>query len=93
MEKKNFKNESVLIMTLGRNTNQLIGRRVREAHVYSEVVPYDIFAGTPFALKIRPGIIFYTATFRVQRTGCAPCAIRVFTVWASLSSVSATAHS
>lgn len=36
--------ESVLILDFGAQYNQLIARRVREARVYCEVVPYDLTA-------------------------------------------------
>ncbi|MBU1024100.1 GMP synthase (glutamine-hydrolyzing), partial [bacterium] len=48
--------EKVLILDFGAQYNQLIARRVREAKVYCEIVPYDI---TPKEIsKIKPkGII------------------------------------
>jgi len=49
--------QKILILDFGAQYNQLIARRVREAKVYSKVVPYNI---TPSELKIEKpkGLIF-----------------------------------
>src|SRR5205085_4506228 len=46
----------VLVVDLGAQYAQLIARRVREAHVYSEIVPHDLDA-KGFAAKRPAGII------------------------------------
>ena len=38
--------QTVLILDFGSQVTQLIARRVREAHVYSEIHPYDVSADT-----------------------------------------------
>ena len=49
--------ESVLVVDFGAQYAQLIARRVREAHVYSEIVPHTISAGE-IAERKPSGIIF-----------------------------------
>ena len=51
------KKELVLILDFGGQYNQLIARRVREAKVYCEVVPYDISVDD-IKNKSPKGIIF-----------------------------------
>ncbi|HOH89793.1 MAG TPA: GMP synthase (glutamine-hydrolyzing), partial [Bacillota bacterium] len=49
--------EMVLILDFGGQYNQLIARRVREANVYCEVVPYD-YSLDEIRKKNPKGIIF-----------------------------------
>ena len=50
--------DKVLILDFGAQYNQLIARRVREAKVYCEIVPYDISISD--VKKTNPGgIILY----------------------------------
>ena len=51
------KEEKILILDFGGQYNQLIARRVRECHVYSEVVPYHISI-EKIKEKAPTGIIF-----------------------------------
>ena len=55
--------EKVIILDFGSQYTQLIARRVREQHIYSEIVPYNhpisftedvkaiIFSGSPFSVR------------------------------------------
>jgi GMP synthase (glutamine-hydrolysing) len=49
--------EAVAILDFGSQYSQLIARRVREAHVYSELFPYDAPAETVLALRPRGFIL------------------------------------
>ena len=53
-----MENETVIILDFGGQYNQLIARRVREAGVYCEVVPYDI--STEEIKRRQPKAIIFT---------------------------------
>jgi len=58
--------QKILILDFGAQYNQLIARRVREARVYSEVVPYNITAAE--LRKVKPkGLIFSGGPASVKR--------------------------
>lgn len=46
--------EKILILDFGSQTTQLIGRRVRELNIYSEIVPYNKY---PYGREAQEGII------------------------------------
>ncbi|MBD5234278.1 MAG: glutamine-hydrolyzing GMP synthase [Bacteroidales bacterium] len=46
--------EKILILDFGSQTTQLIGRRIRELNIYSEILPYDKY---PFGKEEEQGII------------------------------------
>ena len=48
MEKKN---EKILILDFGGQYTQLIARRVREQHIYSEVIPFNMQSGKIKAMQ------------------------------------------
>ncbi|MBC3795883.1 glutamine-hydrolyzing GMP synthase [Acetobacterium tundrae] len=77
MKKKQVHSEVILIVDFGAQYNQLIARRVREARVYSEVVPYDI---TPEAIlaKNPKGIIFTGGPSSVHEPGAPECDPRIY---------------
>ena len=49
--------DRILVVDFGAQYAQLIARRVREADVYSEIVPHDLTA-EEFAARVPSGIIF-----------------------------------
>src|SRR5437899_13105354 len=63
--------DTVLVVDFGAQYAQLIARRVREAHVYSEIVPRDMPAAEMLA-KRPAGIIFSGGPKSVHVEG-APC--------------------
>ena len=46
--------EKIVILDFGSQTTQLIGRRVRELSIYSEIIPYNKY---PFGREKEEGII------------------------------------
>lgn len=66
------KKEMVLILDFGGQYNQLIARRVREANVYCEVVPYDVSLET-IRKKAPKGIIFTGGPASVFEEGAPKC--------------------
>lgn len=56
---KDLNTQSIIILDFGSQYNQLIARRVREAKVYSEILPYSTSISIEKILKYNPkGIIF-----------------------------------
>ena len=53
-----MKNELVLVIDFGGQYNQLIARRVRECHVYCEVIPYTQATAAEIQKRHPIGIIF-----------------------------------
>ena len=66
------KKELVLILDFGGQYNQLIARRVREARVYCEVVPYDVSIDE-IKKKSPKGIIFTGGPASVYEEGAPKC--------------------
>lgn len=69
--------ELVLILDFGGQYNQLIARRVREAKVYCEVVPYDISI-EQVKSKNPKGIIFTGGPASVYEEGAPKCDKEIF---------------
>lgn len=72
MIKKKYEEEMILIVDFGAQYNQLIARRVREARVFSEVVPYDITL-EEIRKKNPKGIIFTGGPSSVHEPGAPQC--------------------
>jgi GMP synthase (glutamine-hydrolysing) len=69
----------VLVIDLGAQYAQLIARRVRECHVYSEIIPHDI--PIPALRKMRPaGIILSGGPASVYEEGAPRLDPRVFDI-------------
>lgn len=71
------KKELVLILDFGGQYNQLIARRVREANVYCEVVPYDVSIDE-IRKKEPKGIIFTGGPASVFEEGAPKCDSELF---------------
>ncbi len=69
--------ETVLILDFGSQYTQLIGRRIREANVYSEIVPFS--TSLEKVLDYRPkGIILSGGPDSVYEPGAPACDPRIF---------------
>ncbi|MDO4288494.1 MAG: glutamine-hydrolyzing GMP synthase [Eubacterium sp.] len=69
--------ETIVIIDFGAQYNQLIARRVREAKVYSEVLPYDV--SVERIQEIAPkGIIFTGGPSSVHEEGAPKCDPRIY---------------
>ena len=64
--------ETVIVLDFGGQYNQLIARRVREAHVYAELLPYQTSAET-IRKKNPIGIIFTGGPKSVYEEGAPVC--------------------
>ncbi|MGH2364613.1 MAG: glutamine-hydrolyzing GMP synthase [Chloroflexota bacterium] len=70
--------ETVIVLDFGSQTSRLIVRRIRELHVYSELLPYD----TPWddiAARRPRGIVLSGGPASVYDAGAPRCDRRVFT--------------
>src|SRR5215208_460896 len=72
-------NERILIIDFGSQLTQLIARRVREAGVYSEIVPYHL-ADKSFGLEGLKGIILSGGPASVHHSESPAAPPRVFTL-------------
>jgi GMP synthase (glutamine-hydrolysing) len=72
-----LKNELILIIDFGAQYNQLIARRVREANVYCEVVPYSTSIDKIKAMNPK-GIIFTGGQASVLDTNAPFCDKEIF---------------
>jgi GMP synthase (glutamine-hydrolysing) len=61
----------VLVVDLGAQYAQLIARRIRECHVYSEIVPHDLSA-TELAARLPSGIVLSGGPASVYEEGAPP---------------------
>ncbi len=69
--------ELVLVLDFGSRHNQLIGRKVREAEVYSEVLPYHASIDKIKAMNPK-GIIFIGDSDSIKEPGAKLCDKGVF---------------
>src|SRR5881409_220082 len=69
--------ETVLILDFGSQYTQLIGRRIREANVYSEILPFN--TGLEKILSYKPkGIILSGGPDSVYEAGAPACDPKIF---------------
>lgn len=74
---KDIHTEKILVLDFGSQYTQLIARRIREARVYSEIMPFN----APLARikKFRPkGIILSGSPSSVYQTGAPVCSKKIF---------------
>jgi len=57
--------DKILILDFGGQTTQLIGRRIREAGVYTEIVPGDITLDEKILTKNIKGVILSGSPYSV----------------------------
>lgn len=74
-----MKNELVLVLDFGAQYNQLIARRVREANVYCEVIPYNTSIDRIKSLNPK-GIIFSGGPASVLDPGAPFCDKEIFSL-------------
>src|SRR5262245_12437968 len=77
MEQQNLAAERVLVLDFGSQYAQLIARRVREQHVYCEIVRHDITAARIRELAPR-GIILSGGPASVYEPGAPKCDPQIF---------------
>src|SRR5947208_16304443 len=77
MEQHNLAAERVLVLDFGSQYAQLIARRVREQHVYCEIVRHDITADRVREIAPR-GVILSGGPSSVYDMGAAKCDPEIF---------------
>ena len=75
-----MKNELVLVIDFGGQYNQLIARRVRECHVYCEVIPYTQATAAEIKKRNPIGIIFTGGPNSVYEEGAPKIEREVFSL-------------
>ena len=75
-----MKNELVLVIDFGGQYNQLIARRVRECHVYCEVIPYTQATAAEIQKRHPIGIIFTGGPNSVYEEGAPKIEREVFSL-------------
>ena len=80
MQEVFMKNELVLVIDFGGQYNQLIARRVRECHVYCEVIPYTQATAAEIKKRNPIGIIFTGGPNSVYEEGAPKIEREVFSL-------------